>query len=142
MVMDLMQLGTQLLMSKLGADADGDGNPDGVIGALSNLLGGSDGQLDLSSVISKMNECGLANIVGSWLGDGANDIISTDQIRNVLGSDKIAEFASKLDLCEDQAAESLADAVPQMIDRGSNGGSLLDSIGGLSGAVDMAKKFF
>jgi len=29
-----------------------------------------------------------------------------------------------------------------MIDKGSSGGSLLDSIGGLGGAMNMAKKFF
>ncbi len=140
--MDLMKLGTELLMSKLNVDADGDGNPDGVMGALSGLLGGESGSLDLGSIASKMSEGGLTDMLGSWLGDGDNDAISTDQVKDLFGGDKIAEFASKLNVGEDQAAESLADAIPQMVDKGSSGGSLLDSIGDISGAMDMAKKFF
>jgi hypothetical protein len=35
----------------------------------------------------------------------------------------------------------LKDALPQMIDKSSSGGSLLDNLGGLSGALGMAKKF-
>lgn len=139
--MDLMKLGTELLMSKLNVDADGDGNPDGVMGALSGLLGGEGGSLDLGSIASKMSDGGLTDVLGSWLGDGENAAISTDQIKDLFGGDKIAAFASQLNVSEDQAVESLADAVPQMVDQGSSGGSLLDSIGGISGALDMAKKF-
>ncbi len=139
--MDLMQIGSKLLAGKLGLDADGDGNPDGIAGALSGLLGGSEGGLDIGSLVSKMGDGGLAGMVGSWLGDGDNESISTDQVKDLFGGDKIAEFASKLNISEDQASEGLADAVPQMVDKASSGGSLLDSIGGLSGAIDMAKKF-
>ncbi len=141
--MDLMKLGTQLLMNKLNMDADGDGNPDGVMGALAGLLGGdqAEGGLDIGSLVSKMNDGGMAGMLGSWLGDGDNDAISSDQIKDLFGGDKISEFASQLNISDDQAAESLADAVPQMVDQGSSGGTLLDSVGGLSGALDMAKKF-
>lgn len=139
--MDLMKLGTELLMSKLNVDADGDGNPDGVMGALTGLLGGEGGNLDLGSIASKMSEGGLTDLLGSWLGDGENSAISTDQIKDLFGGDKISEFASQLNVSEDQAVEGLVDAVPQMVDQGSSGGSLLDSIGGISGALDMAKKF-
>ncbi|MCB1755900.1 MAG: DUF937 domain-containing protein [Gammaproteobacteria bacterium] len=139
--MDLMKLGTDLLMQKLNVDADGDGNPDGIMGALSGLLGGANGNLDLGALASKMNAGGLQDILGSWLGDGENQAISTDQIRDLFGGDKVAEFASKLNISENDAATSLADAVPQMVDKGSSGGSLLDSVGGLGGVMDMAKKF-
>jgi len=35
----------------------------------------------------------FSNIVGSWLGNGENASISTDQITDLLSSDKISEFA-------------------------------------------------
>jgi uncharacterized protein YidB (DUF937 family) len=60
----------------------------------------------------------------------------------MLGGDKITEFASKLGVDEDTAADTLAEAVPQMVDKGSSGGSLLDSVGGIEGAIGLAKKFF
>jgi uncharacterized protein YidB (DUF937 family) len=149
-IMDLMKIGTQLILSKLGGGA----SEGGIASALSSLLGGgnSDGGLDLSSLISGMlnkgsgdgdgdSGGGIADIVGSWLGDGDNEAVSGSQIKDMLGGDKISEFASKLGVDEDTAADSLAEAVPQMVDKGSSGGSLLDSVGGLSGAIDLAKKF-
>ena len=145
--MDLMKIGTQLILSKLGGGA----SEGGIASALSSLLGGgnSDGGFDLSSLVSGMlnnkgsgdSGGGIADIVGSWLGDGDNEAVSGSQIKDMLGGDKISEFASKLGIDEDTAADSLAEAVPQMVDKGSSGGSLLDSVGGLSGAIDLAKKF-
>ncbi len=144
--MDLMKLGTQLLMSKLGGNA----SEGGVMSALSGLLGsgGSNdsGGLDIGSLVSGMMSGqgggdGLQGMVASWLGDGDNDAISGDQIKGLFGSDKIAEFAGKLGVDESTAADSLADAVPQMVDKSSSGGSLLDSLD-LGDVMNIAKKLF
>ncbi len=141
--MDLMKIGTQLILSKLGGNA----SESVISSALSGLLGGGggkDGGLDLGSLVSSMTEKGggLENILGSWLGDGDNDTVSSGQIKDILGGDKIAAFANELGVDEDSAADSLAEAVPQMVDKGSSGGSLLDMVGGVDGAINLAKKFF
>jgi uncharacterized protein YidB (DUF937 family) len=148
--MDLMKIGTQLLLSKLGGNA----SEGGIASALTSLLGGGNssggegsgnegGGLDLGSLVSNMmgKGGGLENIVGSWLGDGDNEAVSGSQIKDILGGDKVAEFANQVGVDEDTAADSLAEAVPQMVDKGSSGGSLLDAVGGVSGAIDLAKKF-
>ncbi len=57
--------------------------------ALSNVLGGENGSLDLSKIFSNLSESGLGEIVGSWLGDGENKPISVDSITDLLGGDKI-----------------------------------------------------
>jgi uncharacterized protein YidB (DUF937 family) len=145
--MDLMKLGTQLILSKLGGNA----SEGGIASALASLLGGgnsdkdsSGGGLDLGSLVGNMmgKEGGLESIVSSWLGDGDNEAVSGSQIKDILGGDKVAEFANQVGVDEDTAAESLAEAVPQMVDKGSSGGSLLDSVGGIEGAIGLAKKFF
>lgn len=141
--MDLMKIGTQLIMAKLG----GNSSESGITSALSSLLGGnsdSGGGIDFSSIIANVTGQGggLQDILGSWLGDGDNEAISGNQIKDMLGGDKIAEFASNLGIDEDSAADSLAEAVPQMVDKGSSGGSLLDSVGGVEGAIGLAKKLF
>lgn len=139
--MDLMKLGTQLIMAKLGGNA----SEGGITSALTSLLGGkSESGIDFSSLISNITEKGggLQDILGSWLGDGDNDAVSGSQIKDMLGSDKITEFAGKLGVDDDTAADTLAEAVPQMVDKGSSGGSLLDSVGGIEGAIGLAKKFF
>lgn len=142
--MDLVKLGTQLILSKLGNNTSS--SEDGIASALTNLLSGSNsnsGGVDLGNIVSNMiqNGGGLENIVQSWLGDGDNDSISGSQIKDILGGDKISEFASQLGVDEDSAADSLAEAVPQMVDKGSSGGSLLDAVGGIEGAINLAKKF-
>ncbi|CAA6827053.1 MAG: Unknown protein [uncultured Thiotrichaceae bacterium] len=130
--------------SKLSGDAGSNLNSDTLTSALGGLLGGNDneGSLDLGSLLSGMQSGGLGDIAKSWLGDGENESISIDQITSMLGSDKISEFASQLGVSDEEAAGGLADALPQMVDNASSGGSILDSIGGVSGAIGMASKFF
>jgi len=82
---------------------------------------------------------GLGAIAESWLGDGDNADISTDQVREAIGNDKITEMASQLNTDEGSLLDGLKVALPQIIDKSSSGGSLMDSAGGLLG---MAKKFF
>lgn len=109
--------------------------------ALSELTGG-EGGFDLSGLLEKFQSGGLTDMVSSWLGDGDNAGISPDQISNVLGSDKLSEFAAKLGVSTDEAAGGLSEALPQMVDKASSGGSLLDSIGGIEGAINLAGKLF
>jgi uncharacterized protein YidB (DUF937 family) len=132
--MDLMKIGTQLLAGKLGSGVDSDA----VTAALGGLLSGGDGQSNMSGIIAAMQGKGLGAIAESWLGDGHNEDISTEQVREVVGNDRISEMASQLNTDEGSLLDGLKDALPQIIDKSSSGGSLLDSAGGLLG---MAKKF-
>lgn len=143
---DLLKMGaSSFIKSKLSGDAGSGLDSSILTSALGGLLGGgssSGGGLDLGSLLSNMNSGGLAGIAKSWLGDGDNENISTDQVTSMFGSDKISEFASQLGLSNDEAAGGLADAIPQLVDKASSGGSILDSIGGISGAMNMASKIF
>ena len=132
--MDLMQMGTQLLASKLGSGA----NSGAITSALGGLLSGGDGKPDLGGIVKAMQGKGLGSIAESWLGDGKNEDISTDQVREVVGSDKIADMAAKLNTDEGSLLDSLKDALPQIVDKSSSGGSLLSA----DGLMGMAKKFF
>ncbi len=120
--MDLLQIGAQLLQSKLGSNIQtGD-----IASALSGLLGGDN--FDIGSLISKIQgNSGLASMAASWLGDGANSAMSGSQVMDIFGKDKVSEFASKLNIDEGTASNGLADMLPQLIDKASSGGSLLES---------------
>lgn len=140
--MDLMQLGTQLLMNKLSSRG-ATTSEDGIVGALTSLLGGNDGNLDLGGLISKfMGDSDLSGIVASWLGDGENEPIGADHVKKIFDSGTISDFATKLGLDENSAAETIAETLPEMVDKSSRGGSLLDTVGGIDGAMNMAKKLF
>ncbi len=139
--MDIMKLGTQLLASKLGgSSANTDSNA--LSGALSGLLGGSGNNLDVGQLVSKFATKGdLSSALGSWLGDGDNEEISEQQVEGIFGADKIQEMASQLGADQSEVLAGLKDALPQMVDKSSSAGSLLDSVGGISGLAGLASKF-
>ncbi len=141
--MDLMKMGTQLLMSKLGG-----GNESALTSALGGLLGGggSDaGGIDLMGLVSKMQggdtSSSLTDLAGSWLGDGDNADVSHDQLKEIFDGEQLSAFASQLNVDEGTALDGLSSALPSMVDKGSSGGSLLDMVGGVSGLMGMASKF-
>ena len=139
--MDLLKMATELFLNKLGPSAGGI-NADQVSRALSALLGGADGQIDLSDLIAKVQDSGLLSLAQSWLGDGANSGFSAEQVLSVLGASEVQEFSSSLGLPEQQAAGALSDMIPELIDQNSSAGGLLDAVGGVSGLAGMASKFF
>ena len=142
-IASLLRLGAEVFINSNKSGEAGSGLDIGkLMPVLSGLMEGGQGGIDLGSLVSKLSSAGLGNVVNSWLGDGANDSISANQISEMFGSNQISEFASKLGLSQEEAAGGLSDAIPQMVDKASSGGSLLDSIGGLSGALGMAGKLF
>lgn len=136
--MDLVQMGAELLSKQTGTQAD----TNAIGNALSGLLGDGQGGIDLAGLASKMASSGeLGNVLSSWLGDGANSSINAESIMSLLGDSNIADFASKLGIDSQSAAGGLADVVPQLMDKSSSGGSLLDSVGGLDGLLGAASSF-
>ena len=143
---ELLKMGADIIQGN-SDDATTGLDADSITNALGSLLGGENG-LDLSSIVSNMtNGEGLSEIVGSWLGNGENMPISMDSITDLLGGDKISEFASSLGLSEDSAKGALSDALPNLIDQATSGenslvDSMLEKIGGTEGAMDMLGKMF
>lgn len=132
--MDVMNLAQGLLAKKLGADSGAIG------GVMNSLIGGGD-KMDLGGLVSGLQSKGLGDVASSWMGDGANAEISADQLKDVLGGEQVAQAAAKLGTDEGSLLDGLKDAIPQMVDKSSSGGSLLDSVGGIGGLAGMAKKF-
>lgn len=137
--MDLMKLGTQLLMSKLGGGAQQADN-NAIQSALGSLLGAGN-SLDIAGLVNSLQSGGLGDVAKSWLGDGANEAISPEQIKQVVDGEKLNQLAAVAHTDEGSILSALQDAMPQMVDKASSGGSLLDSIGGLAGAANLAKGF-
>lgn len=136
--MSILDMATQLLSKQLGGNI----SADSAKSALQGLIGGSGNDLDISGLVSKLSGGNLAGIVGSWLGDGANQGIDVSQLTDIFGTDKLGTFAQKLGVDEASAANGLSNILPELIDKSSSGGELLSSVGGLGGALNLAKKLF
>jgi len=145
-LMDLLKMGASLIQGN-SDDATTGLDTDMLASALGGLIGNSEGGLDLGALVGGLSQNGLGEIVGSWLGNGENSSISMDQITDLLGSDKISEFASNLGLSEESAKGAIADALPQVVDQATSGeGGIMDEmlaqVGGPKGAMDMLGKMF
>jgi len=105
--MDLMKMGQQLLADKLGDKAGG------MMDALSGLTGGN---LDMGSLMGKLKDGGLGSQVESWMGDGANEPVSAEQLKSALGEDQIAAASEKMGVDADSAAQQLSEALPDLAD--------------------------
>ena len=139
---ELLKMGAKIFSkTPLSGDAGSELDANSLVSALSGLSGGGGG-FDFGALTKNLDAGGLGDIAKSWLGDGGNKAISPEQITNALGSGKIAQFASKLGISEKEAAGGLSEALPQMMDKASSGGALLDSIGGVKGALGLAGKLF
>lgn len=143
---ELLKIGASIIQGN-SDDATTGLDADDITSALSKLIGNGQGSLDLGALVGGLSQNGLGEIVGSWLGNGENKSISMDQVTELLGSDKVSEFASDLGLSEESAKSALADSLPQVVDQATAGeGSIMDEmlaqVGGPQGAMEMLGKMF
>lgn len=136
--MDFKQIALELLARQLGGRVD----DEAVKSGLHAVFSGAGGASDLRGLLNKFTALGsMRGVVDSWLGDGANEEITAAQIESALGADTIRGFASHLGIGETEAANELAELIPRLIDKVSQGGALLDGTGDAGSLIDMAKKF-
>ena len=145
-LMDLFKIGASLIQGNSDNATTGL-DTDAITSALTKLIGNGQGSIDLGALVGGLSQNGLGEIVGSWLGNGENKSISMDQITDLLGSDKVSEFASELNISEESAKGALADSLPQVVDQATAGeGTIMDEmlaqVGGPQGAMEMLGKMF
>lgn len=78
----------------------------------------------LQQVMGAFKGAGLENTLQSWVGTGQNLPISGDQVKQVLGSDKVAELAQHAGVGESETSNLLASILPQVIDKVTPGGNV------------------
>ncbi len=106
-----------------GAGQTGDaGNP--ALEAVTALLSGDGAVGGLSGLAAKFEQGGLGEVMQSWIGTGANQPVSVEQIQQVLGSGVIGDIAGRLGVAPDQAANVLAQMLPAVVDKLTPGGQL------------------
>jgi uncharacterized protein YidB (DUF937 family) len=98
------------LASLLGGAAGGDGENQSadIVGALTGEVSGG----GITNVLETLAANGLADHVASWTGNGQNLPVSTDQIRDALGSDQVQRMAQSSGLPVGDFLKHLADHLP------------------------------
>jgi uncharacterized protein YidB (DUF937 family) len=101
-----------------------DGVLGGVVGAgVTHMVAGViERNGGVAGLVSQFEKQGLGGIVQSWVGTGANQAITPEQIQKVLGSDAVAQMAAKFGLNPQDFAQRLAQVLPQAVDQMTPGG--------------------
>ncbi len=76
----------------------------------------------VQGVVHQLQQQGFGETVKSWVGTGANQPISADQIHKAFGQGTIAQLAAKAGLNPQELAQKFSQILPQAIDRLTPGG--------------------
>ena len=87
------------------------GQGGGAGGAAAGGLGG------LGGLVAKMQQGGLADVVGSWVGTGQNLPVQPDELGNALGQDTVSSMAGQLGMNNNDLLGQLAQMLPQVVDK-------------------------
>ena len=78
----------------------------------------------LQKLVQNAHANGLSSEADSWVGTGANEQLSPDQVKSVVGHDVVQQVAQQAGISEDEAAGVLAHVVPQVVNGLSPNGQL------------------
>ena len=130
-----MSLLTQVLGGVLGGAGGGSSSPlqnvltgmlagGGQQGGMGGGLGGQGG--GLGDLVASFQRAGLGHIADSWVGTGPNHPVSPDQLRNVLGQDRVQDMANQAGMDQSSLLSQLAQHLPKAVDGMTPNGRLPD----------------
>ncbi|MEZ5646735.1 MAG: YidB family protein [Burkholderiaceae bacterium] len=100
--------------SQAGAASAGGLNPQMIMGLVTLVLNNAGG---LQGLLAKLQSAGLGQQAQSWVGTGANQPVAPDALGGALGPDLMGMIASQLGGSTQQASATMADLLPDLIDR-------------------------
>ena len=144
------------LLGGAGQGMEGAGNAQNPLGSLlSSLTGGNQsagsGMLSavvmllqqnggLGNVLAQFEQRGLGQQAASWVGTGANQAVSPEQVANVFGSGALGQIASQLGLDPGQASNVVAQLLPEVVNQLTPQGQVTSDSGDmLSQALSMLR---
>jgi uncharacterized protein YidB (DUF937 family) len=90
--------------------------------AMSMLSGQQGGQG--GGLLEQLRQGGMGNMLDSWIGKGENLPISGDQLQSILGSQQVADIASKLGIDPSAVGGQLSQILPDLVDKLTPDGQL------------------
>ncbi len=116
-------------------------------GGMGEGAGGAGGMGGLGDLLTKFQQAGLGDAADSWVGTGANQPVSPDQVEGALGSDLLSQIARQIGLPQRETAGQLSEMLPQVVDRMTpngrvpEGGVNAEDLAGFEGLGDLLGRF-
>jgi uncharacterized protein YidB (DUF937 family) len=124
-----------------GAGGRGGGNA-AILGQLSGMLTGKSGDAGgLSRLVEQFQSAGLGDKVASWVGHGANAKLSSDEVEQAIGSDRINEMSKETGQPAAAVKHDLAGAIPNLVNKLTPDGKMPDpsALLGMVKGLDLGK---
>ena len=102
-----------VLSSVLGGGQSGGAGNAGMAGGLGGLL-------------SQFQQAGLGNIAQSWIGNGANQPVSPQQLQNVFGENQVQDMANQAGMPKGDFLSQLSQHLPHAVDQMTPNGQVSD----------------
>jgi uncharacterized protein YidB (DUF937 family) len=113
-----------MLGGLLGGGRGGGGGGGSAMGALLPVLAGLLAGGGLSKVLGGLKANGLSAQADSWVGTGTNEPVTGSQVEQAIGKEQMQQIAQQLGVSESEAAEAVAQALPEVVDKVSPEGQL------------------
>ncbi len=78
----------------------------------------------LQKILGRLQESGKGTKGQSWVAAGPNEPADADDIRAALSEDELAKIANQLGVSEDEAAQAVAQVLPDVVDQVTPEGQL------------------
>lgn len=78
----------------------------------------------MSEALEKLKSSAIGEQVQSWIGKGENKPVNANQVTQAIGQDKMEKIAQQAGTTPEQAAQTMADKLPGMVDKMTPDGQL------------------
>ena len=80
----------------------------------------------LQKILSRLQAQGKSDVADSWVGTGSNRSIAAADVREAVDEGELDRIAEQLGVSRDEAAEAVAQVLPDVVDQASPEGRLPD----------------
>ncbi|MFD9795331.1 YidB family protein [Streptomyces sp. NPDC059070] len=115
------------LLGGSGSGTSSSGGAGNILGALLGALGGggqSNGGNPLGGLMDMLTRSGLTDQAQSWIGPGDNQQVTGAQIQEAVPDETLQQVAREAGVSPREAADQLAQSLPQAVDKLTPGGEL------------------
>src|SRR5262245_743711 len=92
------------------------GEADGMVKGVMGLLG-DNVSVGLEGLTKQLSDKGLGEVVSSWISTGKNLPVSSQQLQDALGADRIKQLASSTGLSLQDVGSKLSTILPLVVDK-------------------------
>ena len=106
-----------LLDTVIGSVLGGGNKQDALAKLVGDLITNNPSGQGLAGLVQQFQQKGMGDLINSWVSTGQNQQLSAEQVEQAIGSEQVQQFARQTGMEGSQAAGSLAQLLPQIIDK-------------------------